>query len=125
MNKYSYERSDKMNNCMCNTIHKDLVEDINKKLCEEDKLIDMADFFKIFGDSTRLKIINVLLHSRMCVCDIASCIDMSHSAVSHQLRVLKQFKMVKYKKEGKTVYYELDDDHISKIFKEGFNHVSE
>jgi len=113
-------------NCGCQTIiHNDIVENSKNVILADEKLIDMADFFKIFGDYTRLKIINVLLHNKMCVSDIASTLAVSHSSVSHQLRVLKEFKVVKYTKQGKIVYYELDDNHIKKIFAEGCEHVNE
>lgn len=114
-----------MKDCDCGCIHSDLVNDVYKKMLDDNVLIDMADFFKIFGDSTRLKIINALLNSKMCVCDIANLLGMSHSAISHQLMVLKEFKIVKYEKVGKAVYYELDDDHIEKIFNEGMDHINE
>lgn len=114
-----------MKDCTCGCIHLDVVSDVNKKMLDDNILIDVAAFFKIFGDCTRLKIINVLLNSRMCVCDIANLLGMTHSAISHQLGVLKQFKIVKYEKVGKVVYYELDDDHIEKIFNEGMNHINE
>jgi Predicted transcriptional regulators len=113
-------------NCGCQTIiHEDIVESSKNIMLEEGKLIDMADFFKIFGDYTRLKIINILLHNKMCVSDIASTLGVSHSLVSHQLRVLKEFKVVKFNKFGKIVYYELDDSHIKKIFDEGCEHINE
>lgn len=114
-----------MKECDCGCIHLDIVNDVNKKMLDDDVLVDMADFFKIFGDCTRLKIINVLLNSRVCVCDIANLLGMTHSAISHQLMVLKEFKIVKYEKVGKVVYYELDDDHIERIFNEGKNHINE
>ena len=87
--------------------------------------INLAEFFKIFGDSTRIKILNALLTESMCVCDIAALLNMTHSAISHQLKILKQAKIVKYKREGKVVYYMLDDNHIEQIFKKGVEHVEE
>lgn len=114
-----------MKDCNCNYINEKAIKEVNKNMLDDNVLIDMADFFKIFGDCTRLKIINVLLNSKMCVCDIANVLGMTHSAISHQLRVLKQFKIVKYQKVGKVVYYELDDDHIEKIFDEGKDHINE
>lgn len=107
------------------SINKKLIQDISKKMINNDTIINMSEFFKIFGDNTRLKIINVLLNSKMCVGDIASILEMSHSSISHQLRILKQFKIVKFEKHGKLVYYELDDDHIEKIFNEGMEHINE
>ena len=92
---------------------------------DDDKLIDLAELFKIFGDSTRVKIINVLLNGKLCVNDIANQIGMSQSAVSHQLRILKDSKLVKYEKNGKEIMYFLADNHVEKIFKMGCEHVEE
>lgn len=91
----------------------------------EEKIIDLAELFKIFGDSTRIKIINILLKQELCVGEIAEKINASQSAVSHQLRILKQSKLVKYRKEGQMIYYSLDDDHIEKIFQMGWDHINE
>lgn len=95
------------------------------KLLDEDKVIDLSELFKIFGDSTRVKIINVLLNNELCVGDIADKINVSQSAVSHQLRILKDSKLVKFRKEGNMTYYYLADDHVEKIFKMGCEHVNE
>ena len=95
------------------------------KLLDEDQVIDLSELFKIFGDSTRIKIINVLLIEELCVNDIAEKINVSQSAVSHQLRLLKQAKLVKYRKEGQTIYYSLADNHIEKIFMMGVEHIEE
>lgn len=94
-------------------------------LLDEDKIIDISELFKIFGDSTRIKIINILIDQELCVGDIADKINASQSAVSHQLRILKTNKLVKYRKEGNTIYYSLDDDHVKKIFELGCEHVNE
>jgi len=94
-------------------------------ILDEDKIIDLAELFKIFGDSTRIKIIYVLLNEEMCVNDIANKINATQSAVSHQLRILKTSKLVKYRKEGNLIYYSLDDDHIKKIFEMGCEHINE
>ena len=94
-------------------------------LLDEDKIIDLSELFKIFGDSTRVKIINVLLDNELCVGDISDRIDVSQSAVSHQLRILKDSKLVKFRKEGNMTYYYLADDHVEKIFKMGCEHVKE
>ena len=99
-------------------------KDKNMKL-DEDKIIDLSELFKIFGDSTRVKIINVLLNGKLCVNDIANQIGMSQSAVSHQLRILKDSKLVKYEKNGKEIMYFLADNHVEKIFKMGCEHVEE
>lgn len=95
------------------------------KLLDEDKIIYLSELFKIFGDSTRVKIINVLLDNELCVGDIADKINVSQSAVSHQLRILKDSKLVKFRKEGNMTYYYLADDHVEKIFKMGCEHVNE
>ncbi len=95
------------------------------ELLNEDKIIDLAELFKIFGDSTRIKIINVLIDGELCVNDISEKINVSQSAVSHQLRILKSSKLVKYRKEGQTTYYSLDDDHVEKIFRIGCEHLEE
>ena len=92
---------------------------------EEDKLYDLADLYKIFGDSTRLKIMCLLLRSEMCVCDIADVLNMNQSAISHQLRVLKQNKLVKNRREGKSVIYSLADQHVMSILSQGMEHISE
>ena len=85
----------------------------------------IGDFFKILGDSTRIKILSALFQSEMCVCDIAALLGMTQSAISHQLRVLKQGRLVKHRKDGKVVYYSLDDDHIKHIIDQGLTHISE
>lgn len=95
------------------------------RLLDEDKIIDLSELFKIFGDSTRVKIINVLLDNELCVGDIADKINVSQSAVSHQLRILKDSKLVKFRKEGNMTYYYLADDHVEKIFLMGCEHVNE
>ena len=95
------------------------------KLLDEDKVIDISELFKIFGDSTRIKIINVLIDSELCVGDISNMINVSQSAVSHQLRILKASKLVKFKKVGNMIYYALDDDHVKKIFELGCEHINE
>ena len=95
------------------------------ELIEEDKTIDISELFKIFGDSTRIKIINVLIDEELCVSDIANRAGASQSAVSHQLRILKQSKLVKYHKVGNTCYYSLDDDHVKRIFELGCEHINE
>ena len=112
----------KNDTCQCTIIHEDLVEKNKKDLLPEELLINVADFFKIFSDKTRLKIVTVLLKDELCVCDIATVLEMSHSSISHQLRVLRQYKVVKNRKEGKVVYYSLDDSHINNIVNQGIEH---
>lgn len=116
---------EKVESCSCNIIHKDLVERVNKKLPEDEILYDLAEFFKVFGDSTRIKIICALFENEMCVCDLAALLGVSQSAISHQLRTLKGARLVRYRRDGKVVYYSLDDEHIKHIFDEGLNHITE
>lgn len=111
--------------CDCNIIHEDVVQKVKENMPPEENLYDLAELFKVFGDSTRIRILHALSASPMCVCDIAALLGMTQSAISHQLRVLKQARLVKYKKEGKIVYYSLDDDHVSQIFAQGLDHVRE
>lgn len=111
--------------CSCNIVHEDIVKSAMENMPEEETLYDLAELFKVFGDTTRVKILCALFHSEMCVCDIAALLGMTQSAISHQLRVLKQARLVKYRKEGKVVYYSLDDEHIKHIFDQGINHVTE
>jgi ArsR family transcriptional regulator len=92
---------------------------------EEENLFDLADLFKVFGDSTRVKILYALFSAEMCVCDIAVLLGMTKSSISHQLRVLKQTKLVKNRRDGKIVYYSLDDKHIKNIFSQGLEHITE
>ena len=101
------------------------VEKIKKNMTKEKTIFDMAEFFKVFGDSTRMKIISALLEEELCVGEIASITNNTPSAISHQLRVLKQAKLVKYRKEGKVVYYSLDDEHVREIFMKGREHIEE
>ncbi len=91
----------------------------------EELMYGLADFYKVFGDATRVKILCVLLKSEMCVCDLAELLGMTQSAISHQLRVLKQMKLVKNRREGKTVYYSLADRHIQAIISQGMEHIQE
>lgn len=110
--------------CSCNIIHEDVIKRVRGEMPEEERLYDVADLFKVLGDSTRVKILYAILQEEMCVCDIAALLGMTQSAISHQLRVLKQARLVKFKKEGKVVYYSLDDEHVKNIFKQGFEHLA-
>lgn len=105
--------------------HEEIVKKVNSEMPAEEKLYDLAELYKVFGDSTRIKILYVLFEAEMCVCDIAMLLNMSQSAISHQLRVLKQSKLVKNRREGKTVFYSLSDEHIRGIIDMGMNHISE
>ncbi len=111
--------------CEIECIHEDIVAAVKEKLPPEEILYDVAELFKVFGDSTRVRIICVLFESEMCVCDIAETLNMTQSAISHQLRVLKQSRLVKFRREGKTIYYSLSDNHIKNIFNQAFEHVTE
>lgn len=106
-------------------VHENVVKAVNDKMPDEDKLYDLAEIFKVFGDSTRIKILYVLFEAEMCVCDIAELLSMSQSAISHQLRVLKQSKLVKNRREGKTIFYSLADEHVRAIFNQGMEHIME
>ena len=111
--------------CSCSIIHEDAVSKVRNSMPEEETLYDLAELFKVFGDTTRIKILCALFESEMCVCDIAALLSMNQSAISHQLRVLKQARLVKYRKEGKVVYYSLDDEHVKQIFDQGLVHIRE
>ncbi len=111
--------------CDCTVIHEEVVNRVMGRMPEEERLYDLAELFKVFGDSTRIKILWALFESEMCVCDIAYLLNMTQSAISHQLRVLKQTKLVKNRKEGKIVFYSLEDEHIKQIFDQGMIHISE
>ena len=106
-------------------VHREIVDRVESVMPDEQQLLDLSEFFKIFGDSTRIKILYVLSQSEMCVCDIATLLQMGQSAVSHQLRVLKQMRLVSFRREGKTVFYRLVDSHIQTILAQGMEHISE
>ena len=105
--------------------HQEIVERVNQAMPPEETLFDLAELFKVFGDSTRIKILYVLFESEMCVYDIAQLLGMTQSAISHQLQVLKKSKLVKYRRKGKTLFYSLADDHVHTIFCQGMEHVTE
>lgn len=109
--------------CSCNVIHEDTVKKIQESIHSDEDIMDLADFFKVLGDSTRMKIISVLFENELCVCDLAYVLNMTQSAISHQLRVLKQARLVKNRRDGKTVFYSLDDEHVKGIFDLGMVHL--
>ncbi|KHG33351.1 MAG: metalloregulator ArsR/SmtB family transcription factor [Sulfurospirillum cavolei] len=111
--------------CSCDIVHENVIEMVKKKMPQEEKLYDLAELFKVFGDTTRVKIISALFEAELCVCDIAELLHMTQSAISHQLRVLRQARLVKHRKEGKVVFYSLDDEHIKNIFNQGLEHILE
>jgi len=111
--------------CKITVIHSDIIDKVKKNIPDDEKLFLLSELFKIFGDSTRVKILSVLFVSEMCVCDISNALNMTQSAISHQLRILKSSKLVKFRKSGKVVYYSLDDEHVKDIFNYGLLHISE
>lgn len=117
--------SEKVDVCEFLHVHDEVVADVKSQLPDEDALYDLADFFKVFADSTRIKMLYVLLMHEMCVCDLANTLGVSQSAVSHQLRTLKQMDLVRSRREGKTVFYSLADDHIKSILSQGLEHIEE
>lgn len=111
--------------CDITCIHEEKVQRVQEGMPDEERIKELAEFYKVFGDATRVKILYVLLESEMCVCDLAALLRMTQSAISHQLRVLKQMKLVKNRREGKTVYYSLADGHIQNIISQGMEHIME
>lgn len=105
--------------------HEDLVEQVLQNQPEDEYLYDLAELFRVFGDSTRIKILYALFESELCVSDIAQILNLNQSAVSHQLRILKDAKLVKFKRSGKSIFYSLDDDHVRTILSMGMDHVEE
>lgn len=117
--------ADGVPSCEYMHVHEDLVKKVEESMPLSEELFDLAELFKIFGDSTRIKILYVLFEAEMCVCDIAQLLRMTDSAISHQLRILKQARLVKFRKEGKSVFYSLADEHIKKIIDNGMEHINE
>lgn len=111
--------------CNGTVIHKDKIEEVKSVIPKDEELYDLAEFFKVFGDSTRIKIICALFQTEMCVCDLAELLGVTQSAISHQLKTLKVSRLVRFRREGKIVYYSLDDEHIKHIFDEGLKHIRE
>ena len=111
--------------CEVTCVHNEIVRQIRPKRLKEELSKELADFYKVFGDSTRIRILWVLLEAEVCVCDHAEILEMTQSAISHQLRVLKQMKLVKNRRDGKTVYYSLADGHIQTIISQGMEHITE
>lgn len=111
--------------CDFTFVHEDTLNKVKNSMPDEDCLYNLAETFKILSDNTRIKILYALLNSDMCVCDISALLNMTQSAISHQLRVLKQARLVKYRREGKAVYYSLDDEHIKSIFDQALIHINE
>ena len=133
MNKCSYVHNKEegmmaihdVEQCECHMANPEHVSEIMQHLPDEDELYDLAELFKVFGDSTRIRILSSLYGEELCVCDIAEVLSMNQSAISHQLKILKQAKLVKNRREGKQVYYSLDDNHVSTIIAMGLEHIEE
>ena len=111
--------------CEQHCVHADAIEQVRNSVPTDDQLIDMAELFKLFGDSTRIRILSSLARHELCVCDLADLIGMNQSAVSHQLRLLKQGRLVKSRREGKSIFYSLADDHVYTVLAQGLEHVTE
>lgn len=111
--------------CETEEVHEEAVKAVLSHMPDDSVLYDVAELFKVFGDPTRVKILFVLLENELCVCDIAQILNMQQSAISHQLRVLKQARLVKYRRDGKTVFYSLADSHVKTMFHQGIEHVTE
>lgn len=111
--------------CDCNIIHQDVIDTVKADLPRSEDIQDLSQLFKVFGDPTRIRILSALFKAEMCVCDMAALFNMTQSSISHQLSVLKQARLVKFRKDGKVVYYSLDDNHVKEIFDQGLIHINE
>ena len=111
--------------CDGEEVHEELLKIVQEKLPEETELYDLAELFKVFGDSTRIRILFVLFETEVCVCDLAQALNMTQSAISHQLKILKQNKLVKSRRDGKSVFYSLADEHVRTIIAQGREHIEE
>jgi ArsR family transcriptional regulator, lead/cadmium/zinc/bismuth-responsive transcriptional repressor len=117
--------TDSETRCQCEVIHEDIVNDVQKKMPDKDEYIELASLFKMFGDGTRVQILHALELHEMCVCDLASLLGITKSAVSHQLKALKLSNLVKFRREGQVVFYSLADDHVKTLIDMGFEHIRE
>jgi len=111
--------------CDDHEIHQPLLDIVKEQMPEEETLYNLAELFKVFGDSTRIRILFVLFEAEVCVCDLAHALNMTQSAISHQLRILKQNKLVKHRREGKSIFYSLADEHVRTIIAQGLDHILE
>lgn len=127
MRKETGDRMEERKDEVCDgfEVHEDLLKIVNETLPEETELYDLAELFKVFGDSTRIRILFVLFEAEVCVCDLAKALNMTQSAISHQLRILKQNKLVKSRREGKSIFYSLADDYVRTIINQGREHIEE
>ena len=119
------EQKQMLDSCEGEEIHEELLRIAKEKMPEETELYDLAELFKVFGDSTRIRILFVLFETEVCVCDLAQALNMTQSAISHQLKILKQSKLVKNRREGKSIFYSLADDHVRTIIAQGREHIEE
>lgn len=117
--------NDKIECCESTCVHKDLLKTVNEQMPDETVLYDLSELFKVFGDSTRIRILFVLFECEVCVCDLAEALNMTQSAISHQLKILKQSKLVKSRRDGKQVFYSLADEHVRTIIAQGIDHITE
>ena len=109
--------------CQVTCIHEDRVRKARRRMVDESTSVHLAELFRVLGDPTRIRILSALQEEELCVCDLAATVGSTQSAVSHQLRLLRAARLVKYRKEGKMVFYSLDDDHVARLFREGMEHV--
>jgi len=116
---------EKLDVCMDFIVHRETLDSVNKNALSDDVVNELAEFFKVFGDATRLRILYALSIAEMCVCDLCEFLGMNQSAVSHQLKVLRQSRLIKYRREGRNIYYSLDDEHIQQIIQVGLKHIME
>lgn len=120
-----HDEDQMIDSCDCPVLHEDVVCEVRSKMPDDDILMDLADSFKLFSDSTRVKILYALIQAEMCVCDISSLLGMTKSSVSHQLRILRQSNLVKYRKDGRVTYYSISDEHVERIINQCMEHVKE
>ena len=118
-------KNDLMECCEITHLHRDLLQTVQNNMPNETTLYDLSELFKVFGDSTRIRILFVLLECEVCVCDLAEALHMTQPAVSHQLKILKQNRLVKSRREGKSVFYSLADDHVKTVIAQGLEHIQE
>ena len=111
--------------CESTEVHEERLRIVNETLPDETELYDLAELFKVFGDSTRIRILYVLFEAEVCVCDLAAALNMTQSAISHQLKILKQNRLIKSRREGKSIFYSLADDHVRTIIAQGQEHIEE
>ncbi len=118
-------KTDKGVLCKVSIIHEEVLDQVRRDITDDGRLMGMAELFKAFSDPTRLKIIGALMLSQMCVCDLAALLDVTQPAISHHLKTLRQTRLIKFRREGKVVYYTLDDEHVELLYKLGLTHVDE